>query len=511
MADSKQTPAGGALPSPATASSSSSSLSSTPPCLAAPTTAATARHKRTQRASVSFGFVRSPPLPSSPPQLQSQLLLQQQQQQQQKTPQQRQDEEDDDRDEAQKQKEVPFRADAPPFHPQAHHLAAAAPAAAPAPQTQGVFSPEGTVFVMGAYDGAYLAARGTRYAPPPPAGPAFFANRHRSAPARTAPQHATQTSPLTAPAPQPAAAAAATASTTATPPDKSNRKRRKARIFSGGVAGASGGSPQQAPAPQKQPALKTELYKTELCHKFQETGSCWYGSKCHFAHGEAELRPVQRHPLYKTEYCRMYHMLGHCNYGTRCRFIHESPDEGQYHGGAARAAAPQRRSLNSLLAPAAPTTTLEDTPTGRRGVFARNTVCFDTSSSTGSFGNTGTHALAAHTAPVSPTATDALALTPPYSATQQQQQQPQQQQTDQLSLLFDDTPYPAVPARRSMHESTSVADRDRLFLELLRAPPPPQQQQTTQQLLGDLTDEEEDIVDKHVEEQLLLIDKLELD
>lgn len=43
------------------------------------------------------------------------------------------------------------------------------------------------------------------------------------------------------------------------------------------------------------------LYKTELCNSWIERGVCRYGSKCQFAHGEQELRPVTRHPKYKTE------------------------------------------------------------------------------------------------------------------------------------------------------------------------------------------------------------------
>lgn len=41
---------------------------------------------------------------------------------------------------------------------------------------------------------------------------------------------------------------------------------------------------------------KLGLYKTELCRSWEEKGSCRYGSKCQFAHGEEELRLVQRHP-----------------------------------------------------------------------------------------------------------------------------------------------------------------------------------------------------------------------
>ena len=50
---------------------------------------------------------------------------------------------------------------------------------------------------------------------------------------------------------------------------------------------------------------KLGLYKTELCRSWEEKGSCRYGSKCQFAHGEEELRKVPRHPKYKTEICRV--------------------------------------------------------------------------------------------------------------------------------------------------------------------------------------------------------------
>lgn len=41
---------------------------------------------------------------------------------------------------------------------------------------------------------------------------------------------------------------------------------------------------------------KLGLYKTELCRSWEEKGTCRYGTKCQFAHGEEELRQVQRHP-----------------------------------------------------------------------------------------------------------------------------------------------------------------------------------------------------------------------
>ncbi|KAJ3576147.1 hypothetical protein NP233_g630 [Leucocoprinus birnbaumii] len=75
---------------------------------------------------------------------------------------------------------------------------------------------------------------------------------------------------------------------------------------------------------------KLGLYKTELCRSWEEKGTCRYGSKCQFAHGEDELRKVARHPKYKTEICRTFWVSGSCPYGKRCCFIHtELPANGQ--------------------------------------------------------------------------------------------------------------------------------------------------------------------------------------
>ncbi|KAA8492523.1 mRNA decay activator protein ZFP36L1 [Porphyridium purpureum] len=76
--------------------------------------------------------------------------------------------------------------------------------------------------------------------------------------------------------------------------------------------------------------INKELFKTELCHSFMETGSCRYGSHCQFAHGEIELRPVQRHPKYKTKACKNFSETGSCPYGIRCRFIHT--EQGGFRG-----------------------------------------------------------------------------------------------------------------------------------------------------------------------------------
>jgi hypothetical protein len=59
-----------------------------------------------------------------------------------------------------------------------------------------------------------------------------------------------------------------------------------------------------------------------MCRPFQEHGTCKYGDKCQFAHGNNEVRNVNRHPKYKTDLCRTYHSVGFCPYGPRCHFIH---------------------------------------------------------------------------------------------------------------------------------------------------------------------------------------------
>uniref|UniRef100_V5GNT2 C3H1-type domain-containing protein n=1 Tax=Kalmanozyma brasiliensis (strain GHG001) TaxID=1365824 RepID=V5GNT2_KALBG len=76
---------------------------------------------------------------------------------------------------------------------------------------------------------------------------------------------------------------------------------------------------------------KTELYKTELCRNWEEKGFCYYGecvspcfqlipimemltrrfvirsnSRCQFAHGEHDLRPIQRDPRWKTRQCKAF-------------------------------------------------------------------------------------------------------------------------------------------------------------------------------------------------------------
>ena len=89
-----------------------------------------------------------------------------------------------------------------------------------------------------------------------------------------------------------------------------------------GVPGATSPANPSAVGGPSANNRKLGLYKSELCRSWSETGSCRYGPKCQFAHGEDELRKVARHPKYKTEICRTFWVSGSCPYGKRCCFIH---------------------------------------------------------------------------------------------------------------------------------------------------------------------------------------------
>lgn len=105
---------------------------------------------------------------------------------------------------------------------------------------------------------------------------------------------------------------------------------------------------------------KLKRYKTTLCHNFEKTGTCQMGEKCHFAHGEQELRrindPIPLHAIslyakpmgyandygeqkgstaippgyvknnYKTVYCKFYMQDGHWSFGERCTYAHGEAD-----------------------------------------------------------------------------------------------------------------------------------------------------------------------------------------
>lgn len=75
-----------------------------------------------------------------------------------------------------------------------------------------------------------------------------------------------------------------------------------------------------------------EKFKTKLCHHFMTTGKCYYGAKCHFAHGEHQLRRTADaapliHPRHKTTLCQNELRHGTCKFGKACIFIHKDDPE----------------------------------------------------------------------------------------------------------------------------------------------------------------------------------------
>ena len=67
-----------------------------------------------------------------------------------------------------------------------------------------------------------------------------------------------------------------------------------------------------------------EKFKTELCVKYQELGSCPYNERCRFAHGEDELRQKPKPKQYKTKPCNnfMQVMLPHLSITTSLLSLH---------------------------------------------------------------------------------------------------------------------------------------------------------------------------------------------
>ena len=73
---------------------------------------------------------------------------------------------------------------------------------------------------------------------------------------------------------------------------------------------------------QEQQSMNDPKYKTELCKKFSDTGTCPYGSKCRFAHGKGELISKMLNSNYKKKPCKTFNENGFCPYGSRCSFKH---------------------------------------------------------------------------------------------------------------------------------------------------------------------------------------------
>lgn len=69
---------------------------------------------------------------------------------------------------------------------------------------------------------------------------------------------------------------------------------------------------------------KKDLYKTEICQNWLRTKNCSYGSKCHYAHGFADMRARMRIETFKTQPCADPARKGcqMCMYSGRCNYAH---------------------------------------------------------------------------------------------------------------------------------------------------------------------------------------------
>ncbi|KAA8902495.1 hypothetical protein TRICI_005856 [Trichomonascus ciferrii] len=75
---------------------------------------------------------------------------------------------------------------------------------------------------------------------------------------------------------------------------------------------------------KKKTTTNTDLYKTELCASFMSSGGhCPYGEKCQFAHGEKELKVIDRPPKWRSKPCQNWVKNGSCSYNARCCFRHD--------------------------------------------------------------------------------------------------------------------------------------------------------------------------------------------
>lgn len=99
--------------------------------------------------------------------------------------------------------------------------------------------------------------------------------------------------------------------------------------------------------PQEPKKENNPKYKTRLCRHFLRTGNCLRGETCQFAHGEADLRKpasggpapnphagtgVQGYPRrphvgpnannLKTKLCKYFMKDGNCRYGSTCHHAH---------------------------------------------------------------------------------------------------------------------------------------------------------------------------------------------
>jgi hypothetical protein len=81
-----------------------------------------------------------------------------------------------------------------------------------------------------------------------------------------------------------------------------------------------GNGPGRFKAPKKK-KIKQNLHKTKLCENYIRKGYCEYGDKCHFAHGENDIKLIDNNYV-KTKLCKYYEKYGKCPHGKKCIYAH---------------------------------------------------------------------------------------------------------------------------------------------------------------------------------------------
>lgn len=68
------------------------------------------------------------------------------------------------------------------------------------------------------------------------------------------------------------------------------------------------------------------FYKSMPCAYFTLFGYCKKGDFCTYAHGNHELKPIQK----VTVCCLRYHRAGFCQFGPKCLYTHETEQSKQW-------------------------------------------------------------------------------------------------------------------------------------------------------------------------------------
>lgn len=106
-----------------------------------------------------------------------------------------------------------------------------------------------------------------------------------------------------------------------------NNTHLDSQVNMGGAdTAAAASSSQKTKKKEKKKATREDFvakFKTEMCKFWEAKGSCPYGKRCAFAHGDTEKRYKGPQKDRKAPIkCFNFHQHGYCSYGRRCQYIH---------------------------------------------------------------------------------------------------------------------------------------------------------------------------------------------